>query len=195
MNIPITCTVCGEEVDENRYASHMLTKHPKGQVASIQMKKNLPPTPGLPPGISEADLPDAEFMKTIAEMEEAKNTPPPSPKPMQQAPNLSKPMQEPVKLTYKYTGNCQCGNGVATLEMDVEGKHFVIAYCLIEKKQVESRQVVNLDSPAKHYISPSLSGAGEKKTPPVVAKTSPLPPSAVARVNDKPQKDLTGGVK
>jgi hypothetical protein len=80
--------------------------------------------------------------------------------------------------------------------MDVEGNHFVIAYCLIENKQLESREVTNLNSSSKQ-VSPSFP-AGNKKTPPVVAKPSPLPK---AKVHDKPRKDtprivqLSGGVK
>ena len=60
------------------------------------------------------------------------------------------PSEKPVEkkeivLEYKFTGvHDLCGTEVKTLEMDVESKHFVIAYCMPCNKQLISREVVNL---------------------------------------------------
>lgn len=145
MNIPITCTVCGNDVDEMKYALHMQQVHPAGQLQSIAAQKNIPKTmANLPPGVNPGDLPSAEFLQTIKEMEEAKNAPPP-PKPTVAQPTKPQtPSAQPIQLTYKYTGACENGHQVATLETDVENKHFAIAYCLQCNKQVESREVANL---------------------------------------------------
>jgi len=144
--IPITCTVCSEEIAENQYNQHMAQKHPQGQINSIQAKKNIP-QPNLPPGITPADLPSKEFMETIAEMEKAKvevqNTPP---KPMQPTPNLSKPTQE-LKLKYVWQGMCPiCATKVETLEAIIDGELIVIAYCILEKKQIQYKKVLQINN-------------------------------------------------
>ena|SRR3990167_2797713 len=196
MIIPVTCSVCSEEVLDTQYNSHMLQKHPKGQLTSILAQKNIPKTSNLPPGIRPEDLPSPEFMATMEEMRKAEMAPPPL-KPVVAQPMIKSipSTPEPVTLTYKYIGSCKCGNSVATLEMDVEGKHFCIAYCLIEKKQVEVREVASLTS-STNISSPLLSKVEEvTKTPSVVAKPSSLPPSFKAGTNDKPHKDLIEGVK
>jgi len=61
---------------------------------------------------------------------------------------------------------------------------------------IKQQEVYSLDSPVQHVCSsPSFRTGEDKKTPSVVTKTSALPPSVKARLNDKSQKDLTGGVK
>ena len=62
-----------------------------------------------------------------------------------------KHLPQPVTLTYKYEGEHDCGNKVSTFELDADGKHFVICYCLICQKQVESREVANLKSEKIEY--------------------------------------------
>ena len=55
------------------------------------------------------------------------------------------PEREPIKLTYKFTGQCKdCGSVVDTLEMDVAKKHFASAFCIQCKKQLEVKEVVKL---------------------------------------------------
>lgn len=50
-----------------------------------------------------------------------------------------------IKLTYLFTGQCDvCAGPITTLEMDVEKKHFVVAYCTRCKKQCNTREVVKL---------------------------------------------------
>ena len=50
-----------------------------------------------------------------------------------------------VTLAYVYVGECSdCGKAVDTLEVDVDKKHFCIAWCNACKKQVSLREVVRL---------------------------------------------------
>jgi hypothetical protein len=62
------------------------------------------------------------------------------------APPVVKQEDKPIILGYKYTGTCpSCHQDVSTLELDADGKHFAVAFCLFEKKQIESKEVVNLN--------------------------------------------------
>ena len=54
------------------------------------------------------------------------------------------PPPVPIVLEYKYVGVDTCGESVVTLEVDVGDKHFVIAYCPKEQKQIEVREVAKL---------------------------------------------------
>ena len=49
----------------------------------------------------------------------------------------------PIKLTYRYIGQCLCGAEVDTLEVDVD-KYIVIAYCQSCHKQLVHRPVEKL---------------------------------------------------
>lgn len=51
---------------------------------------------------------------------------------------------EPIKLTYKYVGNCPtCGSEVDTLEVDLD-KFVIIAYCQSCHKQLRHKPVAKL---------------------------------------------------
>lgn len=53
----------------------------------------------------------------------------------------------PVRLTYKYEGNCDCGSNVETLFVEVDGSkksHVCIAWCPGCKKQLQTRSVPKL---------------------------------------------------
>lgn len=174
MNPPIECIICGQSFSEADYPFHMRQAHPEGQLASVKKKiltkQNVPQQPefpeltplnqpapqNLPPGVTPADLPDPEFLKTMQEIQEAtaqpKQTmvtkaPPLEPLKPHAPTEAPRPSQGPVvepKLTYRYAGTCKKGHPVTTLEIDVDWKHFVVAYCPIENEQVESREVENL---------------------------------------------------
>lgn len=63
----------------------------------------------------------------------------------------SKVEKGPIVLSYIYKGACPtCNSPVETLEQDIEidGKvhHFVLAYCLNCKKQVETKKVPKLEN-------------------------------------------------
>lgn len=75
--------------------------------------------------------------KTCKKQEVYKATPP---VPKQEPKKLEKP-----KLTYLYKGVCtSCAGQLSTLEIEVEKKHFCIAFCNRCNKQIESREVVKL---------------------------------------------------
>lgn len=189
----VLCMVCPlgtPEIPEENYKKHMEI-HGGSQAAGRMINQNVPP---LPTGVTPSDLPSPEFLQTVAEMDAAKLTPKP---PVTQPTVKITPPANPIQLTYRYTGNCPTGHAVATLEMDVEGKHFVVAYCLAESRQIESREVAKLErAKDKLEISmkndPTVKLIRKKKTPSVVDKPSPLP---LAKVNDSPQRVKTEGVK
>ena len=158
----IVCMVCptgAPEVEESKYPLHMQTVHGGSQATGRMINRNIPPSTPLPNGVSPVDLPTPEFLQTIEEMEQ---TPPP-PKPTVAPPSVKiAPPVQPIQLTYRYMGSCENGHQVTTLEMDVEGKHFVVAYCLAESRQIESREVANLkkqknstDLISNNFSSPS----------------------------------------
>lgn len=111
------------------------------------------PDQQLPPGIPSNALPDAEFMQRIQELEQAQATPPTDPieaekhkKEMEERLKAITPEPKKVQLTYFYTGDCDvCLKPVTTLEVDVDGKHHVIAYCTQDNKQIIQREVANLN--------------------------------------------------
>lgn len=164
-NIPVTCFACDQSLPEKEYVKHMETIHggARQQDAIAQKKLIEQNTPvDLPPGVKPEDLPDPDFMATMAEIQKAEQeakikpvSPPPldtkPQKPVVGHPGASQTPSTPerIELTYKYIGNCENGHSVSTLEMDVDGKHFVVAFCLQENKQLESREVVNLHEPKK----------------------------------------------
>lgn len=62
-----------------------------------------------------------------------------------QPPQLEQKKPEKVQLTYVFKGQCPtCANQLNTLEIDIEKKHFCIAFCGRCNKQIESREVVKL---------------------------------------------------
>lgn len=99
------------------------------------------------------DTPDAEFVQRIQELEQAQATPPTDPveadkhkKEMEERLKAITPEPKKVQLTYFYTGDCDvCLKPVTTLEVDVDGKHHVIAYCTNDNKQLIQREVANLN--------------------------------------------------
>ncbi len=145
----ILCIICEQDIEEEKYPSHMEKQHPEGQVAAVQkqkaIKKNIPKASELPPGVKPEDLPTSEFMDTMAEIAREQEKPLVEAPVAQQNHPVVPTTIKPIRLTYKYTGDCDKGHGVSTLEMDVEKKHFVIAFCLQCNMQTESREVVDLD--------------------------------------------------
>ena len=140
------CIACNPPTNwatDKEYKDHLVTFHgtdsPDEALKMERLKKAN--SPKLPLGVPPEAAPTAEFTKTMQEIERAKVsqvTPPPIPA------SIVPPKIEPIRLTYKYEGQHSCGNKVNTLELDANGKHFVIAYCLICQTQVEIREVANL---------------------------------------------------
>lgn len=164
----ISCELGAPEIPEEEYAAHMQNVHGGGQIASIQqaksIKANIPQGMDLPPGVKAEDLPSPDFIATVAEMErlEKEEKSKPKLKPQETTvkdspPDASNPVaqKKPILLTYSYTGDCDNGHGVSTLEMDVEGKHFCIAFCLQCNKQIESKEVANLKEPKFYHLAVS----------------------------------------
>ena len=53
--------------------------------------------------------------------------------------------RKPIKLKYVFEGQClACGKEVTTLEIDVKGVHFCLAYCIPCKEERANREVVQL---------------------------------------------------
>lgn len=152
MNIPILCVICNSEISEASYPEHMRGLHPTGQLSALRKQKMISQnTPTLPTGVTPADLPSQEFLDTVSEMEKEKTLPLP---PMhvvdhpRQSQTVSKEAVKkeitPLQLTYTYTGTDEEGNTITTLEIDKDGKHFVVAYSIPLRKQLESREVPDL---------------------------------------------------
>lgn len=151
---PIVCIACPEgapDIAAEDYNEHMSQIHGGGQITSLAAQRNVPKkVSNLPPGINPGDLPSPEFMKTLAEIEKASQAPPQTPtsKPRdflaKDPPSLPVAPKKPLLLTYQYEGQDKEGHDVATLETDLGDRHFVIAYCLTEKRQIEAREVAKL---------------------------------------------------
>jgi len=103
-----------------------------------------PPLPTPPPGVMPESAPSPEFLEMVSRIERKKETPPESnPTPSQHPSEL--PQSKPISLEYHYSGECpDCRTPIATLEIDVEKKHFCIAFCSSENKQLQSREVAKL---------------------------------------------------
>lgn len=102
-------------------------------------------TPGtpidVPPPVLAPGTTPEEFAAQVARIE-AKKRQPSTLIPM---PTTAPATPQEVKLTYKYVGTCPtCNELVKTLEMDLNSKHFVVAFCVKEDKQLESREVIKL---------------------------------------------------
>lgn len=61
--------------------------------------------------------------------------------------------KEPIKLTYKYVGNCEfCGGEIETIELDVgvrTKEHVCLAWCNNCKKKLSQRKVAKLSDESK----------------------------------------------
>lgn len=87
---------------------------------------------------------NSEFEETLRQIEEDKK------KKAAEAPVppvLVVPQASPrkIELTYQYVGICTTDKiPVTTVELDVAGKHFVTAICIVCKNQLDSQEVANL---------------------------------------------------
>lgn len=136
----ILCVACPPEteVEEAVYPEHMATVHAgETQVTAMKKVKDVDPS-----------LPSPEFLELAQKLD----NPQPESKP-QQPIKSPQPVadRKPLELTYRYVGQCENNHPVTTLETDVDGRHFVIAYCIGESKQVESREVANLHVQEKRH--------------------------------------------
>lgn len=144
----ITCPACTPPTNwetDAEYQDHLVTFHGTNsadEAMKLERAKRANTPVDLPPGIPPEAIPTPEFTKMMQEIERPKAsqaTPAPVPA------SVPTPVIEPISLKYKYEGMDSCGNKVTTLELDSEGKHFVVAYCLICNKQVQIREVVDLN--------------------------------------------------
>lgn len=117
------CEKCGKEsISQEEYKQHKID-HQLG-------KADL----GVHPVTGEPIMDDYKVTVTPA----GETKPVEVPKPV-------KPERKPVKLKYMWEGNCpKCGKHVDTLEIDVSGKHFCLAYCTADKETLETREVASL---------------------------------------------------
>ena len=109
---------------------------------------NPPPMPTVPQNpdlLALMNLPMEEQMKLINKArapEQPATTPPQT--------SFATPIStdpKPLKLTYKFTGNCsECKGEVETLEIDANEKHFVNAFCIRDHKQLLSFEVADLNT-------------------------------------------------
>lgn len=107
---------------------------------AVPLDTPTPPSSPLPPGIPDSAAPSPEFLEAVKRIEGQTEEPT---KASQHPPEL--PEAQPLKLTYKYVGECpEHRTPVDTLELDVAKSHFCIAYCASGKHQIESREVVKL---------------------------------------------------
>lgn len=57
-------------------------------------------------------------------------------------------LSDPIMLKYIYTGTCPCGAAIETIPLDIDvdkqKKYVVIAWCPVEKKNIQQRMVNKL---------------------------------------------------
>lgn len=174
----IVCVVCPEgapEIPEAEYPSHMQSVHEgKSQADLIKKSKEI-----LPIDVDPTTLPSAEFMELAKEID-SKPVIQDTPKPPSDPP--PKPKEQPVKLTYQYIGTHN-GHPIQTLELDVDGKHFVVAYDSVDRLQVESREVANLNPQALPTIT--------IERPQIITIEVPIEKSTLAETpKEKPKKEV-----
>jgi hypothetical protein len=139
------CTPPTSWATEDEYKDHLIMVHGTSspdEAIKIERQKRANSPANLPGGIPLQDAPTPEFIKTLTEIEKGRRVSQATPPPLVSVP---KPKIEPIILKYKYEGQHSCGNKVNTLELDANGKHFVVAYCLFCQTQVEIREVVDLN--------------------------------------------------
>lgn len=98
----------------------------------------------MPPGAMQEI--DPTFNEVLNQIEQDKAKKAEEQAKLDQLTAKTAPKTAPIELKYQYTGVDPNGHEVVTLEMDIANKHYVTAFCLVEKKQIESREVVNLES-------------------------------------------------
>src|SRR3990167_1212531 len=123
------------------------------EVASLLNPTSVPPTAN-------------EFEKTLAEIEEDKKKREEQTKELLAAQEKAKPQPKPLQLTYKWIGNCECGEEPKTIMVDTEGGYYATAFCLKEEKQLKSFKVDKLPIP-------------EPITPVEPPKTAPIEESGI----------------
>lgn len=131
----------------------MQKQHPEGQVAAVQkqkaIKKNVPKTQDLPPGIKPDDLPTPEFMETMAEIAKEQDKPAVEAPVKPEVPPTPAPEIKPLLLTYKYEGNCNiCNTPINTIMVEVKGALVAVAYC-ISHKQLKTIEVQPIEKEKK----------------------------------------------
>ncbi len=89
---------------------------------------------------------DPQFAATLKDIQEAEKAKKVTKNIAPDGTELKLPEPKPIQLTYKFIGVDSCGHEVVTLEMDINNRHFVTAFCLQENKQIESREVANLEN-------------------------------------------------
>lgn len=132
------CEICTTVDDEIAFLSaKQLFAHKKSghRLFDGLIRKELPPSRPVTPSATELKQQEREkvnesIFESVLE--------PQKPQP-----------QKPITLTYRYEGIDVCGNAVKTFEMDIETKHFVVAYCVACDKQLVSREVINLNRTEK----------------------------------------------
>lgn len=106
-------------------------------------KKSGHTTKGMPLSAPGIEPPTPEFLEQVARIEGKNKNPTIEPTPVTSLPPGTPTI--PIKLTYKFVGNCPTHNiPVDTFELDAGGKHYVTAVCIKDKEQLETREVVKL---------------------------------------------------
>jgi hypothetical protein len=73
-------------------------------------------------------------------------------------------LPEPIVLTYVFTGQCPtCRTYVETLELEVEGKLFMVAYCSTCKVKVFDKKVIPIDQMSEIAPPKVVHGVSTKK--------------------------------
>jgi hypothetical protein len=85
----------------------------------------------------------SEFEKTLVQIEADKKKKLEDTAKLAQIQEATKPKPQPLQLTYKFIGNCDCGAEATTLIVDnpAHMSQFAIAFCIKENKQLRSIDV------------------------------------------------------
>jgi hypothetical protein len=143
----ILCTACKEPVEfktEKEYKEHLLKVHSSTTTQGamdIERAKKMNTPVSLPPGISEKDLPNKEFLETLKRAEEEKIKEVAKQASQASVPQPTPPTTPTLTLKYKYEGRAECGHEVKTIMLEAEGKTFAIGYDLVCDKMVKRIEV------------------------------------------------------
>lgn len=144
----IMCVVCQDAPEfktDKEYKEHLLKVHgtTTTQAAmNIERNRKMNTPVNLPPGITEKDLPNKEFLETLKRAEEERLKMETTIKPPLEIPsNPPQAAKSTLELKYKYEGKADCGHEVKTIMLEAEGKLFAVGYDMFCDKMIKRIEV------------------------------------------------------
>jgi hypothetical protein len=173
-SIPVQCMVCNKSVKDSMFPQHMQSVHGgMTQAEAIAAENNIPLQPQTPIILDKESPPSKEFMEVAEMLDKPKLPPVVNSKTEDQSVRAAQQLQreeiKPIKLEYKYSGQCKdCLITVDTLVVKVKGQTVAVAFCS-NHGQLAEREVADLEEKEEMKISNIPTILVEKKTNKILA--------------------------